>query len=98
MVDDNKKPADKSLIERLDKLQYKRGHADAQAGHRPAVFGGTYLEGYRAGISKNKKEDSRLDHINEVRFDYDLPPITREQLDRSQSEMMDETYGYDTGK
>ena len=47
MVDDNKKPADKSLTERLDKLQYKRGYADAQAGHRPAVFGGTYSRGQK---------------------------------------------------
>lgn len=63
-----------SLTERLDKLQFKRGFDDAVAGHRPSVFGGAYLAGYKSGLGEREEEDKNF-AVNEVRFDYDLPPI-----------------------
>jgi len=65
---------DATLTERLDKLQYKRGFADAVAGYRPAVFDGAYMVGYKIGLGEREIEDPNFE-INSVRFDYDLPTI-----------------------
>lgn len=43
-------------------------------------------------------EDRELDAINESRFEEDLPPVTRRQLQEWLSDEMMDTYGYDTDK
>jgi hypothetical protein len=43
----------------------------------------------------DRQRDRELDEINEERWEYDLPPITRRQRREQQREYMDEHYGYD---
>jgi hypothetical protein len=42
--------------------------------------------------------DDGIDRINEERFEYDLPQISREEYWQSIGEYMEETYGYDIDK
>lgn len=42
--------------------------------------------------------DRELDRINEERWEYDLPPITRKEWERRECEYMMEKYDYDIYK
>lgn len=45
-----------------------------------------------------EKEDRELDKINEQRWEYDLPPITRRDIREYHRRYMEEKYGYDIDK
>lgn len=44
-----------------------------------------------------RNRNDGLDRINEERWEYDLPPISREEKYRRDAEYMDDKYGYDIG-
>ena len=56
-----------------------------------------HLDGPDASGSEHASEhaDAQIDYINEIRSEYDLPPITREDLFEAEAEHMYESYGYD---
>lgn len=46
-------------------------------------------------IKKPEEQDRELDQINEIRWEYDLPEITRDDITEQHRRYMDEKYGYD---
>lgn len=101
------------LLERLDKDLFRDGYLNrnSESQQTPSYLAGRMVREMAVTASELEKKvetaktslpqcsnDPELDRINNERFEYDLPPLTKEDVRERLREEMWETYGYDIEK